>query len=422
MKATLRVLLSTLVGTIAVVLLLGALIFVGFVACLGAWVVGTRPVSEESIVKSAATRTKSNSGDFAPAAPLCAELRSHEAYLLQDGKVLLVGRDPRNELKVQLFDPMQDTITLAPDEYGCEITKSASGLMSIGGHGLADTAESRNKLVFRALSKTPILKDWQPDIVSLPHEQILLAGGSTRGRDMLDTCSDTITKVVLYDAATNKQILVGRLNVARGNAAPAVLKDGRILFTGGDLVDPGIPEDSRMSRKITYLRSTEIYNPRTRRFTNGPLMKVSRSRHRTIVLADGRVLVIGGLSGTAGKADFTHTAEIYDPKTNSFGPLIPMSTWRLRCQTVLLPSGNVLVMGVGQFASDQAELFDAINNKFIAKSMILPRLWQTATVLNDGRVFIAGGLRRLAVLSDEQDLYAKRCELFVEPKSLELAK
>jgi hypothetical protein len=72
-------------------------------------------------------------------------------------------------------------------------------------------------------------------------------------------------------------------------------------------------------------------------------MTTERSGHTATLLADGRVLVTGGKTGSGALA----SSELYDPKTGTFSP---------------------------------------------ASSMLTPRAYQTATLLTDGRILITGGL------------------------------
>jgi Kelch motif/Galactose oxidase, central domain len=112
------------------------------------------------------------------------------------------------------------------------------------------------------------------------------------------------------------------------------------------------------------------------------------------LLADGEVLIVGG--GTM-HATATRLAEIYSPVTDRFRPAGGglMATARTRQTAALLKDGRVLVAGgmnpMGS-ALKSAELFDPKSGKWLATgSMAAPRYNATATLLPDGRVLIAGG-------------------------------
>ncbi|MBI1753188.1 MAG: hypothetical protein HYR61_11350 [Acidobacteria bacterium] len=68
-------------------------------------------------------------------------------------------------------------------------------------------------------------------------------------------------------------------------------------------------------------------------------------------LADGRILIAGGAASAVAHVrgvDYhlpTNTAEIFDPKTNSFTPVASMNTPRCGHAAILLPTGQVLAVG-----------------------------------------------------------------------------
>jgi hypothetical protein len=164
-------------------------------------------------------------------------------------------------------------------------------------------------------------------------------------------------------------------------AAPeaTLLADGRVLITGG--YDPTV-------NISTYLRTAELYDPTTNRFTATGLMNAARCGHTATLLKNGRVLIVGGdqLAGA--------TAELYDPSTGKFTPTDSTSSWLQAHTATRLADGRVLIAGGASRTgrSQQAELYDPGTGKFSATgSMATGRVNHTATLLSDGRVLIAGG-------------------------------
>jgi hypothetical protein len=118
-------------------------------------------------------------------------------------------------------------------------------------------------------------------------------------------------------------------------------------------------------------------------------MGIPRSGHTAVLLANSKVLIVGGPDATA---------ELFDPATATFSPTGSMTTPRFGATATLLANGKVLIAGgLGPGTSilprlNSAELYDPLTGTFTATgSMTTPRWMHTATLLNDGRVLIAGG-------------------------------
>lgn len=172
----------------------------------------------------------------------------------------------------------------------------------------------------------------------------------------------------------------------------AKLLDGRVLITGGQ---------SQNAPTSVITTSVDIFNPATNGITPAGPMTVPRWSHTATTLADGRVLVTGGRTGsTAATGVVLATAEIYDPATNSWTETTgPMNVARRSHTATLLPNGKVLIAGGGSGVStftqqpiQSAELFDPATGLFtLIGNMITKRLGHSANDLDDGTVLLAGG-------------------------------
>jgi hypothetical protein len=186
-----------------------------------------------------------------------------------------------------------------------------------------------------------------------------------------------------------------------------LLRDGRVLFAGGDACG---------SANATEV-SAELYDPTTGTFSPTGSMAASRSQHAATLLADGRVLVAGGIGGerasvggfilasyrgadtdsyqTAAVDSFLTTAEIYDPTTGRFSETGSMTSPHRGHTMTLLKDGSVLVVGNGGESSPAgkiADLYDPATGKWSRTGSMNQGRWlQTATLLEDGRVLIVGG-------------------------------
>jgi hypothetical protein len=125
-------------------------------------------------------------------------------------------------------------------------------------------------------------------------------------------------------------------------------------------------------------------------------MSVTRHGHTATVLADGRVLIIGGLDASGPLT----AAEIFDPTQKTFTLAGNLVGARYGHTATLLANGRVLIAGghdaTGPVAT--AEIFDptinlAVTNTFrlLAATMGAARAGHTATLRSDGTVLLAGG-------------------------------
>jgi hypothetical protein len=188
----------------------------------------------------------------------------------------------------------------------------------------------------------------------------------------------------LFDPASGTFSAAGDLTVDRGSGLTAtVLQNGEVLLVGGESTTIG-----------ETAASAELYDPSNGTFTATGSMSVPRAFHTATLLPDGRVLVAGGHSGNFPNSALA-SAELYDPVTGTFTPTGSMSFARQNQTATLLPNGTVLV--AGGYAPDQsvrasAEIYNPASGTFTQTgSMADGRGDHTATLLNDGKVLIAGG-------------------------------
>jgi hypothetical protein len=174
---------------------------------------------------------------------------------------------------------------------------------------------------------------------------------------------------------------------------------------GGEIVAILSPETEEFADNAVELGRTYFYEAvafdevpnysESSRLASTPGSLVwARLSHAQTDLADGSVLLTGGI-GAAAPLD---RAEIFEPATSGFRPVVAeMTVARFGHTATLLASGRVLLAGGYEagFAATlaSAELFDPETESFerVDAEMDLGRALHTATLLPDGRVLLAGG-------------------------------
>ena len=196
-------------------------------------------------------------------------------------------------------------------------------------------------------------------------------------------------------ATTAQFVAVPNMAVARGYATATTLTSGQVLVAGG-----------------TSDRQAELFDPVTRTFTpTAGLMTTGRGGAQTAtLLPNGKVLITGGGSAS-GAFD---SAELYDPSTATFSTTGSMTVPRSLHTATLLPNGKVLISGGWQVnfptsALASAELYDSSTGTFTATgSMAARRVDQTATLLPNGKVLLAGGYSNTQVAQTSAELMTRR--------------
>jgi hypothetical protein len=233
---------------------------------------------------------------------------------------------------------------------------------------------------------------------------VLVAGGGKSG-----------TASQLYDPVSGQWVATGSMTIARSGPETSaantagytatLLLDGRVLVAGG--ATAAVPGG--------LLVDAEIYDPVAGRWSATGSMVHARANHTATLLPDGRVLVAGGsnprrVSGPAGPSATTFdSAEIYDPQTGTWTGTESMPEPRAFQTATLLPDGTVLVAGGG---SDEyvatlstTAAYDPRTGRWMSTgNLSMARVGCTATVLPDGSVLIAGGY--LAVKPVPSDLHS----------------
>ena len=273
----------------------------------------------------------------------------------------------------------------------------------------------------------------------LPNRKVLIAGGygcpDPKGcADEARNHSSGLASAELYDPDTGKFNPTGSMSEVRLEATATVLSDGRVLVagsgSGAELYEPGSGKfvsagnDTPIQAPVTAtllapngkvlltgdLRNklvAQLYDQRNHKFTTISLalpagsptaqyqgLPVPRSGEPSTatLLKDGRVLLFD--SGYL---------ETYDPTSGKCayaGFISPTRGWGVATATLLsdgrvlfegggIDSGSLYVLGLN---TKTAVLYDPSSGSIRRGSTIAARESQTATILADGSVLIAGGV------------------------------
>ncbi len=184
--------------------------------------------------------------------------------------------------------------------------------------------------------------------------------------------------------------------------------DGRVLVSGGklDITIPGgiIPTGDgnitpQADDETPVAQTAELFDPTTHTWSSTTNLTVPRIFHTATAIGGGKILVAGGKTSD-GSVDLS-SAEIFD--TTSDPPIWTqtqddMPAPHVSGTATLLQDGRVLVAGgvIGDISSGtvsaKADIYDPITDTWTAAADLhAARAYHTATLLEDGRVLVAGG-------------------------------
>jgi N-acetylneuraminic acid mutarotase len=222
----------------------------------------------------------------------------------------------------------------------------------------------------------------QHTATALPDGRVLVAGGM----QVAGSASTTLASAELYDPGKRTWSPAASMASPRSAATATALSDGRVLVVGGQ------------NQSGAALTTAELYDPASNRWSAAGQLHAARILHSAVLLTTGKVLVAGGRTGGGSTAAPLASTELYDPSTNTWSAGPNLSVARSDLTATLLDDGRVLLAGGDASAagtgSPQA-VVDLINAQGQADtrgvSMGAAREDQTATLMEDGRVLVVGG-------------------------------
>jgi hypothetical protein len=283
------------------------------------------------------------------AAPLSTARNGHTATLLPNGKVLVVGGNsgPNGPTlgSAEIYDPAVNRWTAAaalnqPRAHHAAILMGNGKVFVTGGDGGTQSPIPTGSEVYDPGTNTWTsaqtfygLRPNGPTATVLSDGRVMIYGGVQQVQPG--------NAAEFWDAATGQEMFGRFIGPSTGYSTTALLSDGTVMIVGG--------EDS--SNPTGALNTTTIFDPaketcpgacQVSSWSAGPAMNVGHCEHTMTTLHGGLILVAGGRCGTS---ESIAAAELYEPAGKRWWPAGTMQEARGFDTAALLPDGRVLVAG-----------------------------------------------------------------------------
>lgn len=321
--------------------------------------------------------------------------RAVHTTLLPDGRVFFVSYY-NESLQPHIWDPGSNSFTTtAASSYALFCgghTQLADGRVFIVGGHIADYTGYPHAVIYDAGNNTfstmPDMNTgrWYPTATQLPNGDVLVVSGDINSNTNVDTMPQvfqlathtwrnlTTAQLALplypnmlvapngqvFDAGPARQSKYlntsgtgawsnSALHVYTGTRdyGPAVIYDnGKVFVVGGDDPPTATAETIDLTAATPAWKSTSS-------------MHFARRQHNAVILPDGKVLIVGGSSGSGFDNSATPVlpTEMWDPATGAFTVMASIATYRgYHSTALLLPDGRVLSAG-GNVGGPNAQLF-----------------------------------------------------------------
>ncbi len=336
----------------------------------------------------------------------------HVAVTLAGGKVLIAGGfNNRYLTDVEFYNPSTGSFETIKDDSGNDLalntarSGAASALLRggrvliAGGYNgnFLGSVEVYDPTTEKFTSSTNSMNEARQAATAtrLTDGRVLVTGGYN---------SAYVYSAEVYDPANGFFTpTIDEMDEPREGHTSTLLPDGNVLVVGGC--------NSLLSGSVVcdyYVEQSEIYHPDydakedeengedeadefDDEFTNtAGLMVTARTNHTATLLANGKVLIVGGRNEKGALA----AAELYDPATEAFTATGSLNTARYGHTASLLPNGKVFIAGGsnGNYLSS-AEIYDPSTGAFtsVSPDMFFAKYNHAAVTLPDGSVLMTGG-------------------------------
>lgn len=321
--------------------------------------------------------------------------RAVHATILPDGRVFFVSYYAE-ALQPHIWDPVSNTFSAtAPAPYSLFCAghaEMADGRVFIAGGHIADFTGYPHVQIYdpfkNTFTQTPDMNSgrWYPTVTSLPNGDVLVVSGDENSNVSVDPLPQVYQVATgTWRNLTSAQLMMplypNMLVAPNGkifNSGPSRTTRyldttgtgtwsvvGNMIFTGTRDYGPGLMYDSGKVLEVggadppTATAEVIDLTAATPAWKSTSSMHFARRQHNAVILPDGKVLIVGGSSGSGfdnSSAPVLPT-EMWDPATGQFTVMASITGYRgYHSTAMLLPDGRVFSAG-GNVGGPNAQIF-----------------------------------------------------------------
>ncbi|MEO5572809.1 MAG: galactose oxidase-like domain-containing protein [Bacteroidia bacterium] len=223
---------------------------------------------------------------------------------------------------------------------------------------------------------------WYPSLIQLPSSKILIFGGGGLNNPVRTNTSE------IYNPATGTSVFTDTLAIGNEVSPTVVLYNGKVLMThrppqlfnpatnqwslaGAFVQSPRTPNGDHSDCELVLMPDGEAiaigyksftagiygtfierYNPVTDSWSLGTSILPIRSRAKTVLLPDKKILVMGGYkenpsdTTSTNQYGYMNLCDLYSPATDSWRRLKRLNYQReYHCNAILVPDGRIIAVG-----------------------------------------------------------------------------